>query len=42
MAPGTKFGRAFCAWIGPLQLDVVLVLLNFIYYLLNDPSRVRP
>ena len=25
MAPGTEFANDFCAWIGPLQLGVVLV-----------------
>ena len=30
MAPGTEFTRDFCAGIGPLQLGVVLVLLNVI------------
>ena len=28
MAPGTEFARDFCAGIGPLQLGVVLVLLQ--------------
>ena len=29
MAPGTEFDRDFCAGIGPLQLDVVLVFFLF-------------
>ena len=33
MAPGTEFARDFCAGIGPLQLDVVLV---FILLTLNS------
>ena len=34
MVPGTEFARDFCAGIGPLQLGVVLVLLEFLI-----PSR---
>ena len=31
MAPGTEFARDFCAGIGPLQLGVVFVFLNFVF-----------
>ena len=33
MTPGTELPHDFCAWIGPLQLGVVLVFLFFYFYI---------
>ena len=38
MVPGTEFTRDFCAGIGPLQLGVVLVSINFKTTLPNTHS----
>ena len=38
MSPGTEFARDFCAGIGPLQLGVVLVSINFITYIRGSMS----
>ena len=35
MAPCTEFAHNFCAWIGPMQLGIVLVLNPFIYLAVN-------
>ena len=41
MAPGTEFSRDFCAWIGPLQLGVVLVFSTIIWYKADQLRKTK-